>query len=187
MTATGRLLGVAPARISNLVAGVSVAGLMVPEAIAYAGIANVPPAHALAASVAGLVAYFCIGGSHFALVAPTSSSATVFAAAVMALEAPTLPGTATPSPLMLGLVLVCLAGPLFLAAAAARIGHLAAFISRPVLRGFAFGLLVTIRALVCAQHVVADRLRERHLKTGSRETASSIAETSRILVISGRH
>lgn len=129
-----------PARAANLVAGLSVAGLLIPEAIAYAGIAGVPPALALSASVAGLVAYACVGRSRYALVSPTSSSATILAAAVTALVGTTLGADR----LVLGAALVLLSGLLFLLAAAARVGHLAAFVSRPVLRGFAFGLAITI-------------------------------------------
>lgn len=127
--------------VGNLVAGVSVAGLLVPEAIAYAGIAGVGPQHAVVASVAGLLAYACIGSSRYAIVTPTSSSAAILAAAVATLSASGL--AATDSVALTG-ALVLLVGILFGLAAAARLGHLAAFISRPVLRGFAFGLAVTI-------------------------------------------
>ena len=58
--------------IRNAVAGVSVAGLLVPEAIAYAGIAGLAPQHAVVASVVGLLAYACIGSSRYAVVTPTA-------------------------------------------------------------------------------------------------------------------
>ncbi len=131
----------APVRAANLIAGLSVAGLLIPEAIAYAGIAGLPPQHAVVASVAGLLAYAACGRSRYAIVAPTSSSAVILAAAVASLAA-LLPAPANKA--ALSSVLVLLAGLLFLLGAAARIGHLAAFISRPVLRGFAFGLAITI-------------------------------------------
>ena len=58
----------------DIVAGLSVAGLLLPEAVAYASIAALPPQHALFAGVAGLVCYAIFGGSRFAIVSPTSSS-----------------------------------------------------------------------------------------------------------------
>ena len=122
--------------LRNAVAGLSVAGLLIPEAIAYAGIAGVAPQHAIVSSVAGLLAYAALGGSRYAIVSPTSSSATILAAAVATLVAA---GFNTASALMLSSAMVLLVGALFALSAAARIGHLAAFISRPVLRGFAFG------------------------------------------------
>ena len=65
----------------DIVAGLSVAGLLLPEAVAYASIAALPPQHALFAGVAGLVCYAIFGGSRFAIVSPTSSSAAIVAAA----------------------------------------------------------------------------------------------------------
>ena len=132
---------VASTRSRSLVAGLSVAGLLIPEAIAYAGIAGLAPEHALVASVAGLVAHACVGGIRYAIVSPTSSSAAILAAAVGALSVSTPGGL---NALALSSALVLLAGVLFVLGAAAPIGHLATFISRPVLRGFAFGLAVTI-------------------------------------------
>ena len=130
-----------PATAANLLAGLSVAGLLIPEAIAYAGIAGLPPLHALIASVTGIVAYACVGHSRFAIVTPTSSSAAIIAAAIGASGAAAV---ATGDRMAFSGAVVALVGVLFLLGAALRIGHLAAFISRPVLRGFAFGLAITI-------------------------------------------
>src|ERR1700694_1724486 len=63
-------------------AGLSVAGLLVPESIAYSTIANLPPQTGVIALLAGLVAYGLLGTSHFAIVSATSSSAAVLAAVV---------------------------------------------------------------------------------------------------------
>ena len=117
---------------ADLLAGVSVAGVLLPEAVAYAAIAGVPPMHAFLAALVGLCLYPCFGSSRFAMVAPTSSAAAVFAS-TMALGGPAM-----------GYALVGLTGALFLTAAALRAGFLGAFISRPVLRGFAWALALTI-------------------------------------------
>jgi MFS superfamily sulfate permease-like transporter len=123
---------------ADLVAGISVAGLMLPEAVAYAGIAGLPPGRAILGAIAGCLAYVLIGRSRYAIVSPTSSSAAILAAALAV-----VPGGAT----MRGLfatIAVLLAGALFLIAGALRLGGLTGFIARPVLRGFAFGLAITI-------------------------------------------
>lgn len=125
--------------LRDTLAGLSVAGLMVPEAVAYAGIAGLPPGRALIAAVTGGLAYAAIGRSRFAVVSPTSSSAAILAAAVASL-AP-VRGV---DPAVLATALTLLAGLLFCGLALARLGSLAAFVSRPVLHGFAFGLAVTI-------------------------------------------
>lgn len=121
---------------ADLVAGLCVAGLLLPEAVAYAGLARVPVAHALVAALVGLAVYALLGRSRDAIVSPTSSSATLSAAAAAGLA-----GIA-PAEAMLALTLA--AGVVLLLLAAARQGQLSAFVSRPVLRGFAFALAITI-------------------------------------------
>ena len=116
----------------DLFAGLSVAGVLLPEAVAYAAIAGVPTIHALLAALVGLCVYPIFGSSRFAIVAPTSSAAAIFATAL---------GTGGPD---MGYALVALTGALFLAGGLLRAGFLGAYISRPVLRGFAWGLAVTI-------------------------------------------
>jgi MFS superfamily sulfate permease-like transporter len=61
--------------LPDLRAGLSVAGLLVPEAIAYSTIANLPPQTGVIALLAGLVAYGLLGKSRFAIVSATSSRA----------------------------------------------------------------------------------------------------------------
>ena len=121
----------------DAIAGLSIAGLMLPEAIAYAGIAGLPPQRAILAAVAGACAYLILGRSRFAIISPTSSSAAILAAALATLA----PGIAVGAA---ATILVAMVGGIFCIMAAARLGGLAGFISRPVLRGFAFGLALTI-------------------------------------------
>ena len=59
------------------------AGLLLPEAVAYAGLAKLPVVHALSAMLVGLTLYALFGGSRYAIVSPTSSSATLAAAAAV--------------------------------------------------------------------------------------------------------
>jgi MFS superfamily sulfate permease-like transporter len=125
-------------RKEDLIAGLSVAGLMLPEAVAYAGIAGLPPQRAIFAGIAGCLAYAIVGRSRFAIVSPTSSSAAILAATLAA-----MPGSVAEK-MTLASIVVGLTGILFLLAAAARLGSFTGFISRPVLRGFAFGLAITI-------------------------------------------
>ena len=123
---------------ADLIAGVSVAGLMLPEAVAYAGIAGLAPQRAIMAAIVGCLAYAAVGRSRFAIVSATSSSAAILAATLA-----TLPGSEADRAAA-ATVVVALIGGFFLLAAAARLGSLAGFVSRPVLRGFAFGLAITI-------------------------------------------
>jgi len=124
---------------ADLVAGVALAGLLIPEGMAYAGIAGVPPQMGLYAAMFGMFVYAIFGTCRQLAVTSTSSSAAMLAALV--------------SPLALGdsgkyLVLVSaatiLAGVMFLTAGLLKLGAVSEFISKPVLKGFVFGLGLTI-------------------------------------------
>ena len=127
--------------MADLVAGVSMAGLLLPEAVAYAGIAGLPPQAGLLALFAGLAVYGLVGRSRFAIVSATSSSAAVLGAATLSLAGH---DAALRAALAAGLVLAT--GLTFLAAGAMRLGSICSFISKPVLRGFSFGLALVIIA-----------------------------------------
>ncbi len=128
-----------PNRWQDVLAGLSIAGLLLPEAVAYSTIAALAPQAGVIALFAGLLCYGLFGTSRFAIVSATSSSAAVLAAATATLANgdPQLRST-----LAVGLVLVT--GALFLLAGIFRLGSVTSFIAKPVLRGFAFGLALTI-------------------------------------------
>jgi MFS superfamily sulfate permease-like transporter len=127
------------ASLADLLAGLSIAGLLLPEAVAYSGLANLPPQAGVIALFAGLVCYGVIGGSRFAIVSATSSSAAVLAAALLALDA-----TTAAQRLQLAVFLVAGAGIAFVLAAVLHLGRTSSLIARPVLRGYAFGLALVI-------------------------------------------
>jgi MFS superfamily sulfate permease-like transporter len=124
---------------ADLVAGISMAGLLLPEAVAYAGIAGLPPQAGVLGLFAGLLVYGWIGRSRFAMVSATSSSAAVLGAATLSLAGPDAALRAA-----LAAALVLATGLAFLAAGAMRLGSICSFISKPVLRGFSFGLALVI-------------------------------------------
>lgn len=124
---------------ADWVAGLSIAGLLLPEAVAYAGIAGAPPQAGVMALFAGLLVYFVLGSSRFAIVSSTSSSAAVLLAAT----ASVLHVTDDHRHLM-GVAMVLVAGVMLALAGLARLGAISQFIAKPVLRGFALGLALTI-------------------------------------------
>jgi len=134
-----------PAWTRDAVAGLCVAGLLLPEAVAYAGMAHLPLTHALTALLVGLLVYAALGGSRFAIVSPTSSTATLVAAAAVSMAGSDYASAAYVQTTM---VLVLLSGAMLLLLGVARQGQLSSYISRPVLKGFAFALAFTI---VCRQ------------------------------------
>ena len=100
----------------DLVAGLSVAGLLLPEAVAYAGIGNMPPQAGVMALFVGLLCYGLLGSSRFAIVSATSSSAAVLFAATGSLA-----GSDPTLRFAMASGLVLLTGVLFLVGAAARV------------------------------------------------------------------
>src|SRR5580693_9542872 len=127
------------ASVADLLAGLSIAGLLLPEAVAYSHLATLPPQAGVIALFAGLLCYGLIGRSRFAIVSATSSSAAVLASAMLALGA-----TDTAQRVAVASMLVVGAGIAFALVGALRLGAISNLIARPVLRGYAFGLALVI-------------------------------------------
>jgi len=124
---------------ADLIAGLTIAGLLLPEAVAYSHLANLPPQAGVIALFAGLVCYGLIGQSRFAIVSATSSSAAVLASALLAL------GVASAGErIAVASILVVGSGVAFVLFGALRLGAISNLIARPVLRGYAFGLALVI-------------------------------------------
>lgn len=127
------------ARIADALAALSMAGLLIPEAVAYSALAGLPPQAGVMALMAGLLCYGLAGTSRFAIVSATSSSAAVLAAATFALGA-----SGSEQRLAFAALLVMTAGAAFMVLAMAKLGAVSNLIARPVLRGYAFGLALVI-------------------------------------------
>jgi MFS superfamily sulfate permease-like transporter len=126
-------------RFADLLAALSISGLLIPEAVAYAALAGLPPQAGVLALIAGLVCYGLAGNSRFAIVSATSSSAAVLAAATVAL------GISDPQQrIAMAALLVMIAGIAFAVLAVAKLGGVSNLIARPVLRGYVFGLALVI-------------------------------------------
>ena len=123
----------------DMLAGLTVWAVLVPEALAYATIAGVSPVIGLYAAPAALVLYALFGSSRHLVVGPMAATAALSGAAVASIS-----GDADPAALTAGLALTV--GALGVLAAVARLGFLASFISEPVLKGFIVGLALTIIA-----------------------------------------
>jgi MFS superfamily sulfate permease-like transporter len=106
-------------------------GLLVPEAMAYAGIAGLPPEAGLYTLVASLLVYALCGTSRHLSVGATSATAALLAATVVSVGAAS--GTDAYGPTGVALVLVVAA--LFGIATVARLGFVTQFLSKPVMDG----------------------------------------------------
>jgi MFS superfamily sulfate permease-like transporter len=123
----------------DLVAGLSVAAVAIPTAIAYSQLAGVPPVHGLYASILPLVAYAFFGTSRQLIVAPDAATCAVVATIVLPLAAGDLNRI-----ISLTMVLSMLTGVFCVVAGLARLGFLTNFLARPILVGYLNGIALSI-------------------------------------------
>ena len=124
---------------SDIAAGLSVAAVAIPVAIAYAQLAGFPPVVGLYASILPLVAYAAFGTSRQLIVNPDAATCAMVAAIV----APLAAGDATLYT-SLAISLAALAGVACIVAGFLRLGFLADFLGKPVLVGFMNGIAISI-------------------------------------------
>ncbi len=124
---------------SDLIAAAAVWAVLVPEGIAYASLAGMPPATGLFAALAPLLAYAVFGTCRQLTVGPSSAVAAYSAAAVARIAL----GDSARF-IALSALLALLVGVLLLVAGLARAGFIADFFARPVLTGFVAGLALVI-------------------------------------------
>lgn len=123
----------------DLIAALTVWALLVPEAMAYAGIAGMPPETGLYAAPLALLGYAIFGTSKHLNVGPSSTVAALSLSVVIAFAA-----TGTDEFVALTITLAILTGILLIIAGLLRLGVLADFLSRPVLDGFVVGVAITV-------------------------------------------
>jgi SulP family sulfate permease len=121
----------------DLVAGVTVAAYLVPQVMAYAQVAGLPPAAGLVAIVGPILAYAVLGTSRQLSVGPESTTALMTATALLAVGATTAADRAA---LAAALAVVC--GVLCVVGWLFGLGFLADLLSRPVLIGYLAGVAV---------------------------------------------
>ena len=127
--------------VADIIAGLTLWGLVVPEGMAYAGIAGLPPQAGLYTLVASLFVYAMFASSRHLSVGATSATAALIASTVVILGA-TTSDMATYQAYAVALVLVI--GVVFLVAGLARLGWVTQFLSKPVMDGFVTGLAIFV-------------------------------------------
>jgi SulP family sulfate permease len=134
---------------ADAIAGLTVWGLVIPESMAYAGVAGLPPQFGLYTLAVSLLVYALLGSSRHLFVQPTSATAALIASTVTAVLVAT--GIAASSAEIDPLVyqqytgaFVLVVGFIFLIASLARLGFITQFLSKPVLDGFVTGLAVYV-------------------------------------------
>jgi high affinity sulfate transporter 1 len=124
----------------DLLAGLTAASVVIPQAMAYAAIAGLPLVTGLYTALIPLVVYAIMGTSRPLSVTTTSTIAILTAGALRELPA----GVADSQLLIAVVTLTFLVGVVLLVSSALRLGVVAGFISEPVLVGFKAGVGLTI-------------------------------------------
>lgn len=123
----------------DLIAGLTVGAMLIPQSMAYAELAGMPPQYGFYAVIAPLVLYAVVGSSRHLGVGPEPGTAILAATGVGALAA------GDPARyLVLMSALALLVGAIAVLAALARLGFIASVLSKPVLVGYITGVGLTL-------------------------------------------
>jgi SulP family sulfate permease len=123
----------------DVIAALTLWALLVPEAMAYASIAGMPPETGLYAAPLALIAYAIFGTSRHLDVGPSSTVAALSFSVVVGLVA-----VGSPEFIVLTIALALMVGVMLIIGGFLRLGVLADFFSRPVLDGFVVGVAFSI-------------------------------------------
>jgi high affinity sulfate transporter 1 len=124
---------------SDLTAALTSWGVMVPVALAYAGLAGVPPELGLVTAFAALAVYAVFGTSRHLKVTTSSTMAVMSASVVVGLA-----GGDPALYLALTSALALMVGVILVAAGLAKLGFISDFLAKSVVTGFIAGLAITI-------------------------------------------
>ncbi len=125
----------------DVVAGLVLTALLVPQGMAYAELAGLPPITGLYTSILCLAAYALLGPSRNLVLGPDSSLGPMIAATIL----PLIGANGDPAKaVMLASMLALLVGAIMLLAGLAHMGFIADLLSKPTQIGYMNGLALTI-------------------------------------------
>ncbi len=125
----------------DVIAGVVLTALLVPQGMAYAELAGLPPVTGLYATLVPLLAYAVFGPSRILVLGPDSALAPLVAAAVIPVA-----GADPAERVAVAGLLALIVGALLLVGAIARLGFLTDLLSKPVRLGYLAGIALIVIA-----------------------------------------
>lgn len=159
----------------DLLAGATVFAVLVPSALAYGGLAGLPPVAGLYAALAAMAAYAFFGSSRHLIIGPDAALPLILAATIGPLAAGDVERYAA-----LTAALSVFVGVICIAARVIRAGFLVNFLAQPILTGYLAGVALTVIASQLGRMLgirlandtfaaqlweVLQRVRETHLLT----------------------
>ena len=127
--------------VKDIVAGVVLTTLLVPQGMAYAELAGLPPITGLYTSILCLLGYAVFGPSRILVLGPDSSLGPMIAATILPLVAA---GGDPERAVALASMLALMVGAIMVLAAVAKLGFIADLLSKPTMIGYMNGLALTI-------------------------------------------
>ena len=127
--------------LKDVIAGVVLTTLLVPQGMAYAELAGLPPITGLYTSILCLLGYAAFGPSRILVLGPDSSLGPMIAATIL----PLMAAKGDPKrAVALASILAIMVAAIMILAAVAKLGFIADLISKPTMIGYINGLALTI-------------------------------------------
>jgi high affinity sulfate transporter 1 len=123
----------------DIVAGLSVWALMVPQCLGFAAICGVPVQYGLYAAAIALIVYAFFASSHHVVTGPSSTIAAVTGAAVLSVAK-----AGSSEAIAIVAAITMLAGFLYILLSVLRMGWVSNFLAESVLVGFVFGIGIDV-------------------------------------------
>ena len=165
---------------SDVVGGVVLAALLVPQGMAYAELAGLPAVTGLYATFVPLLVYFLLGPSRILVLGPDSAVSPLVAAAIVPLA---VTGDESARIALAGL-LALLVGGIMLAGGLARFGFVTELLSMPVRLGYLMGIAVTVIAAQLPK-LFGYSVEAENLIPALREFVSRLDETNATALVIG--
>jgi high affinity sulfate transporter 1 len=163
----------------DIVAGLSVWALMVPQSLGYATISGVPVQYGLYAAAIALIVYAIFGSSRHVVTGPSSTIAAVTGAAVLSVAK-----VGSSEAIALVAAITMLAGILYIILSILRMGWVSNFLAESVLVGFVFGIGIEV-AVGQLKHVTGTHVTGENAWQKLASWIESLPQTSTTTLIVG--
>ena len=163
----------------DMTAGLIVTVMLIPQSLAYALLAGLPPEVGLYASILPMLAYALIGSSMTLAVGPVAVASLMTASAFQPLAA-----SGSAEYVAMAVQLSLLSGAMLLAFGALRLGFLAHFLSHPVISGFITGSAVLI-AVGQLKHLMGVQVAGNNVFETIHALVNAIAQTNPVTFLLG--
>jgi high affinity sulfate transporter 1 len=163
----------------DVVAGLSVWALMVPQCLGFAAICGVPVQYGLYAAAIALIVYAFFASSHHVVTGPSSTIAAVTGAAVLSVAK-----AGSSEAIALVAAITMLAGILYIILSILRMGWVSNFLAESVLVGFVFGIGIDV-AVGQLKHVTGTHVTGASVWQKLASWIASLPQTSTTTLIVG--